>query len=398
MGSRIVEQVGQGKRGRAWGRPKRRQPVPDSPGGGRAPRRRTYFQAQLRLHFSRKTRAQNERLLRQEAAERIAQPRGGRSGNPSPPSLASPTRGRGDSPSPPPPGTARPRSPGSCRCRRTSHRLRGDTDPPVTVRPGPRADAISRAGRPHAAPAPPRGAALETPARAPGTDPFSLPERPLASPGPATATATAPVPRPHPVPARGGGVQQSPLTADEVPVDDHDGGGKAAAAALAEQEPGARSERGAAGAALGGRGERAEKADSAAPQPHIEGKSPYVIARCAAGSAGSGDVARKAARGRSRAGGGATQGAGPRRASGDSAGTQCRASRVLQRRAWPGRGRGVAWARGGSCPDAGEAGPRGWGPQRPRPWVGPERELSRFRPALGARSLAPRLPACKALS
>lgn len=170
------------------------------------------------------------------------------------------------------------------------------------MRPGPRADAISRAGRPHAAPAPPRGAALETPARAPGTDPFSLPERPLASPGPATATATAPVPRPHPVPARGGGVQQSPLTADEVPVDDHDGGGKAAAAALAEQEPGARSERGAAGAALGGRGERAEKADSAAPQPHIEGKSPYVIARCAAGSAGSGDVARKAARGRSRAG------------------------------------------------------------------------------------------------
>lgn len=234
MGSRIVEQVGQGKRGRAWGRPKRRQPVPDSPGGGRAPRRRTYFQAQLRLHFSRKTRAQNERLLRQEAAERIAQPRGGRSGNPSPPSLASPTRGRGDSPSPPPPGTARPRSPGSCRCRRTSHRLRGDTDPPVTVRPGPRADAISRAGRPHAAPAPPRGAALETPARAPGTDPFSLPERPLASPGPATATATAPVPRPHPVPARGGGVQQSPLTADEVPVDDHDGGGTSSPAAPPE--------------------------------------------------------------------------------------------------------------------------------------------------------------------
>lgn len=60
---------------------------------------------------------------------------------------------------------------------------------------------------------------------------------------------------------------------------------------------GARSERGAAGAALGGRGERAEKADSAAPQPHIEGTFTYVIARCASGSAASGDVARKAARG-----------------------------------------------------------------------------------------------------
>lgn len=259
------------------------------------------------------------------------------------------------------------------------------------MRPGPRADAISRAGRPHAAPAPPRGAALETPARAPGTDPFSLPERPLASPGPATATATAPVPRPHPVPARGGGVQQSPLTADEVPVDDHDGGGKAAAAALAEQEPGARSERGAAGAALGGRGERAEKADSAAPQPHIEGKSPYVIARCAAGSAGSGDVARKAARGRSRAGGWSHAGGG---AATSIRGLGRDTMPLLAGLAAP----GVAWARGGSCRDAGEAGPRGWGPQRPRPWVGPERELSRFRPVLGARSLAPRLPACKALS
>lgn len=60
----------------------------------------------------------------------------------------------------------------------------------------------------------------------------------------------------------------------------------------------ARSERGAAGAALGGRGERAEKADSGAPQPHIEGTFLYVIARCAPGSAASGDVARRAARGR----------------------------------------------------------------------------------------------------
>lgn len=256
----------------------------------------------------------------------------------------------------------------------------------------------------------PRRPAARGPCPSPGRcarDPGACPGAPTPSrsrkgrwrpPGPRQRQRRRPSPAPTPSPRAAGGVQQSPLTADEVPVDDHDGGGKAAAAALAEQEPGARSERGAAGAALGGRGERAEKADSAAPQPHIEGKSPYVIARCAAGSAGSGDVARKAARGRSRAGGGATQGAGPRRASGDSAGTQCRASRVLQRRAWPGRGRGVAWARGGSCPDAGEAGPRGWGPQRPRPWVGPERELSRFRPMLGARSLAPRLPACKALS
>lgn len=67
-------------------------------------------------------------------------------------------------------------------------------------------------------------------------------------------------------------------------------------AALAWQEPGARSERDAAGAALGGRGERAEKADSAAPQPHIEGTSSYVIARCASGNVGSGDVARRDAR------------------------------------------------------------------------------------------------------
>lgn len=62
----------------------------------------------------------------------------------------------------------------------------------------------------------------------------------------------------------------------------------------------ARSERGAAGAALGGRGERAEKADSGSPQPHIEGTFLYVIARCAPGTAASGDVARRAARGRGR--------------------------------------------------------------------------------------------------
>lgn len=90
---------------------------------------------------------------------------------------------------------------------------------------------------------------------------------------------------------------QSRLTADEVPVDDHDDGWRETTAALPQQEPGALSERGAAGTALGGRGERAEKADSAAPQPHIEGTSPYVIARCASGSAASGDVARRAARG-----------------------------------------------------------------------------------------------------
>lgn len=60
----------------------------------------------------------------------------------------------------------------------------------------------------------------------------------------------------------------------------------------------ARRERGAAGAALGGRGERAEKADSGAPQPHIEGTLIYVIARCAPGSAVSGDVARRPAWGR----------------------------------------------------------------------------------------------------
>ncbi|XP_072639123.1 uncharacterized protein [Canis lupus baileyi] len=64
----------------------------------------------------------------------------------------------------------------------------------------------------------------------------------------------------------------------------------------------------------GGGGSGAEKADSAAPQPHIEGTSPYVIARGASGSAARGDVARTAARG-----------AGPRRASGDlAAGTQWR--------------------------------------------------------------------------
>lgn len=62
----------------------------------------------------------------------------------------------------------------------------------------------------------------------------------------------------------------------------------------------ARSERGAAGAALGGRGERAEKADLGAPQPHIEGTFLYVIARCAPGSGASGDVSRRAARGRGR--------------------------------------------------------------------------------------------------
>lgn len=60
----------------------------------------------------------------------------------------------------------------------------------------------------------------------------------------------------------------------------------------------ARSERGAAGAALGGRGERAEKADSGASQPHIEGTLIYVIARCAPGTVVSGDVARRATRGR----------------------------------------------------------------------------------------------------
>lgn len=63
----------------------------------------------------------------------------------------------------------------------------------------------------------------------------------------------------------------------------------------------ARRERGAAGAALGGRGERAEKADSGAPQPHIEGTFIYVIARCAPGSVVSGDVARRATRGRGHA-------------------------------------------------------------------------------------------------
>lgn len=47
--------------------------------------------------------------------------------------------------------------------------------------------------------------------------------------------------------------------ADEVPVADHDGGWKEMTAALPEQEPGARSERGAAGAARGRRGERAER-------------------------------------------------------------------------------------------------------------------------------------------
>ncbi|XP_072616691.1 uncharacterized protein [Vulpes vulpes] len=170
----------------------------------------------------------------------------------------------------------RPRGPGCPRCQ-----------PPRARAPGP-----TRA-RPRPLLAPERGR------RPPGPRGLPRPPPPARPPGPLRAAARGVQPR---------------LTADEVPVDDHDDGWRRAAAARAWQEPGARGERAAAGAALGGRGERAEKADSAAPQPHIEGTSPYVIARGASGSAARGDVARTAARG-----------AGPRRASGDlAAGTQWR--------------------------------------------------------------------------
>lgn len=360
MGSRIVEQVGQGKRGRAWGRPKRRQPVPDSPGGGRAPRRRTYFQAQLRLHFSRKTRAQNELSSARRQRRGLHNLAGGEAE----------TRAR--------PASPPPRAAGATHLP-LHLQAQPVRDLPDLVDVGEHlivcAETQTRPSRCARGPGPtpfPAPAGRTRPLPLPGalrSRPRRVPRAPTPSrsrkgrwrpPGPRQRQRRRPSPAPTPSPRAAGGVQQSPLTADEVPVDDHDGGGKAAAAALAEQEPGARSERGAAGAALGGRGERAEKADSAAPQPHIEGKSPYVIARCAAGSAGSGDVARKAARGRSRAGGGATQGAGPRRASGDSAGTQCRSSRVLQRRAWPGRGAAPAGTRGKQA--RGVGGPKGRGP------------------------------------
>lgn len=172
-------------------------PVPAGPGGGWAPSQRTYFQAQLRLHFSRKTRARKKRLLRQEAAERIAQLRAGVRRKPEP---------------------ARPCLPRAAA--RPTHlplhlQAQSVRDLPDLVDVGehliicsgtqthrsqcarrPGTGAISRAGRPHAAPTPPR-AALETLTRAPGTDPSSLPERPPASPRPTTVGASvSPAPTP----------------------------------------------------------------------------------------------------------------------------------------------------------------------------------------------------------
>lgn len=156
--------------------------------GGWASKRRTYFQAQLRLQFSRKTRARKESLLRQEATGRIAQPRAGERRKPEParPGLAYPLRhgpgpGPADSPSPPPPDTARPRPPGSCRCRRTSRHLLGDTDPPVTRRP-----------RPEQAPFPaPRRPSPGAPG--PGARPQAAP---LLRPTTAAAAAAGPPPPP----------------------------------------------------------------------------------------------------------------------------------------------------------------------------------------------------------
>ena len=84
MGCRVDEQVEIGQTLKDLGLPNRRQPVRDRLGGGWAPKRRTYFQDQLRLHFSRKTRARKERLLRQEATARIAQPRAGERRKPEP--------------------------------------------------------------------------------------------------------------------------------------------------------------------------------------------------------------------------------------------------------------------------------------------------------------------------
>lgn len=104
----------------------------------------------------------------------------GSGGNPSLPGLASPApRGPTDSPSPPPPGTARPRSPGSCRCRRTSHHLLGDTDPPVTARP----KVWNR--RRHF----PRGPGARGPRSSPGArDPEACPRhRPFLAPGKAAS-------------------------------------------------------------------------------------------------------------------------------------------------------------------------------------------------------------------
>ena len=218
-----------------FGLPNRRQPVRDRLGGW-APKWRTYFQTQLRLHFSRKTRARKEPLLRQEATERIAQPRAGERRKPEPawPCLLLAAT-RPDSPSPPPPDTARPRSPGSCRCRKTSHHLPENTNPPVNRAPEARAGAISRAARP-AARDPRPSPALETPGRAPSTD---LPRSregagvPQAQDG-GGGGGRLPAPHQTPIPfARQWGRVQSPLTADEVPVDDHDGGWRETTAALA---------------------------------------------------------------------------------------------------------------------------------------------------------------------
>lgn len=182
------------------GAPNSRLPVPDRPGGGWAPSRRTYFQAQLRLHSSRKTRARKKRLLRQEAAERIAQLRAGVRRKPEP---------------------ARPCLPRAA-ARPTHLPLHLQAQPvrdlPDLVDVGehliicsgtqtrrsrcarrPGTGAISRASRLHAAPTPPR--ALETPTRAPGTDASSRPGRPPASPRPTTAGASvSPAPTRTPVP------------------------------------------------------------------------------------------------------------------------------------------------------------------------------------------------------
>lgn len=48
----------------------------------------------------------------------------------------------------------------------------------------------------------------------------------------------------------------------------------------------------------GGGGSGRKRPTRALPQPHIEGTLIYVIARCAPGTVVSGDVARRAARGR----------------------------------------------------------------------------------------------------
>jgi hypothetical protein len=59
---------------------------------------RTYFQARLRLHFSRKTQGPQERLLRLEAAARIARVPAASPRRPAQPGPARPTRQAGGQP------------------------------------------------------------------------------------------------------------------------------------------------------------------------------------------------------------------------------------------------------------------------------------------------------------